>query len=76
MNGYAPRRILGPAACWPTCFRCATLIKRIRASIYECRFLESSHHASNMGVCNYNNMESRNSWDVNDDSEVIPCYEL
>jgi len=22
------------------------------------------------------NMESRNSWDVNDDSKVIPCYEF
>jgi len=53
MNGYAPRRILRPAACGPTCFCCATLIKHIRARICECRFLGSSHHASNTGICSY-----------------------
>jgi len=37
----------------PTYFRCATLIKHISARICECRFLGSSHHASNTGACSF-----------------------
>ena len=46
-----------------------------KARICECGFLWSPHHASNTCVPLFNyKMEARNSWDVNDDSKVIPCY--
>jgi len=46
------------------------------ARIRECGFLWLPHHASNTCVPLFSyNMEPRNSWDVNDDSKVIPCYE-
>jgi len=53
MNGYAPKRILGPVGYGPTRLRCATLIKFIRARICEYRFLGLPSYASNMYVCSY-----------------------